>query len=110
MHRPCLGVVSGATLCCSVQVSHYGGISYCGAQALGVRASVVTACGFSSCGLQALESGLSSCSTWALLFCSMWKLPSPGIEPMSLALAGGFFATESPGKPSPSILVDNLVK
>ena len=25
-------------------------------------------------------------------------LPDPGIEPESLALAGGFFTTESPGK------------
>ena len=29
--------------------------------------------------------------------CSMWDLPRPGIEPVSLA--GGFFTTESPGKP-----------
>ena len=27
-------------------------------------------------------------------------LPEPGIEPKSPALAGGFFATEPPGKPS----------
>ena len=26
-------------------------------------------------------------------------LPDPGIKPMSLALAGGFFTTEPPGKP-----------
>ena len=26
-------------------------------------------------------------------------LPNPGIEPMSPALAGGFFTTEPPGKP-----------
>ena len=26
-------------------------------------------------------------------------LPNPGIEPVSLALAGGFFTTEPPGKP-----------
>ena len=26
-------------------------------------------------------------------------LPDPGIEPMSPVLAGGFFATEPPGKP-----------
>ena len=29
----------------------------------------------------------------------MWDLPGPGIEPMSLALEGGFFTTEAPGKP-----------
>ena len=27
-------------------------------------------------------------------------LPNPGVEPMSLALAGGFFTAEPPGKPS----------
>jgi len=29
----------------------------------------------------------------------MWDLPRPGMEPMSPALAGGFFTTEPPGKP-----------
>ena len=29
----------------------------------------------------------------------MWDLPRSGIEPVSPALAGGFFTTESPGKP-----------
>ena len=28
----------------------------------------------------------------------MWDLLGPGIEPMSPALAGGFFTTELPGK------------
>ena len=28
-----------------------------------------------------------------------WRLPRPGIEPMSPALAGGFLSTGSPGKP-----------
>ena len=35
-------------------------------------------------------------------------LPDPGIEPRSpepLALAGGFFATESPGKPHQATLL-----
>ena len=27
-------------------------------------------------------------------------LPDPGIEPLSPALAGGFFTAESPGKPA----------
>ena len=39
--------------------------SRCGAQALGTRASVVVACGLSSCGLQALERRLSSCGARA---------------------------------------------
>ena len=29
----------------------------------------------------------------------MWDFPGPGIEPMSPALAGGFFTTEPPGNP-----------
>ena len=28
------------------------------------------------------------------------ELPGSGIEPVSLALAGGFFTTEPPGKPA----------
>ena len=27
--------------------------------------------------------------------CGMWDFPGPGIEPESLALAGGFFTTET---------------
>ena len=33
----------------------------------------------------------------------MWDLAGSGIEPMSLALAGGFFITEPPGKPTTQI-------
>ena len=29
----------------------------------------------------------------------MWDLPGPGIEPVSLVLARGFFTTQPPGKP-----------
>ena len=53
-----------------------------GAQALGARASVVVAHGFSSC-------------AQALLLRGMWDLPGPGLKP---ALAGGFLTTEPPGK------------
>ena len=35
-----------------------------------------------------------------LLFPSPGNLTDPGIEPVSAALAGGFFTGESPGKPS----------
>ena len=45
---------------CSAQHSHCGGFP-CGAQALGVQASVVVALGLGSCGPWALENGLSSC-------------------------------------------------
>ena len=36
---------------------------------------------------------------------SMWDLPGSGIQPMSPALAGGFFTTESPGKPCVLVFV-----
>ena len=45
-----------------------------------------------------LTRGLSSCGARALLLCGMCDLPGAGIEPMSPALAGGFFTTEPPGK------------
>ena len=44
----------GATLCCSAQASHCGGFSRCGAQGLGVRASVPAARGL-SCAAQGLQ-------------------------------------------------------
>ena len=45
------------------------------------------------------------CSAQARLPCGMWNLPRSGIEPMSLALGGGFLTTGPPGKPStPSFL------
>ena len=60
--------------------------------------------GLSSCGLLAVERRLSSCGTWAQLLRSMWDLPSPGLEPMSPALAGGFLTTSPPGEPTSSFL------
>ena len=56
-----LAAASGVTLHCGVWASPCGGFSFCGAQALGSQASVVVACGFSSCGSRALERRLSSC-------------------------------------------------
>ena len=44
--------------------------------------------------------GLSSCGAWAQLLCGMEDLPGPGMEPVSLALAGGFLTTGPPGKSS----------
>ena len=35
----------------------------------------------------------------------MWDLPTPGIEPVSPALASGFFTTEPPGKPYGAVLI-----
>ena len=86
----------GTVFCC-VQASHCGGFS-CGAQALGTQASVTAACRLRSCGAQALQCGLSSCGAQAQLLPGLWNLPRPGIEPVSLALAGGFLSTAPPGK------------
>ena len=47
--------------------------------------------GFNSCGSRAVERRLSSCGTRAELLCGVWDLPGPGLEPVSPALAGGFF-------------------
>ena len=90
---------AGATLCCGAWASHCSGFSCCGAWALGARASVVVACGLSSCGSRALEHRLSSCGAWAQLLCGMWDFPGPGLEPMSPAMAGRFLITAPPRKP-----------
>ena len=89
---------AGATVCCSVWVSHCSGFSCFGAQALGTRVSVAVTRRLSSCGSWALEHRLSSCGAWVYLLCGMWDLPGPGIEPMSPALAGRFLNTVPPGK------------
>ena len=47
---------------------------------------------------------LSSCGSRAQLLCGMWDPPRPGLEPVSLSLAGGFSTTAPPGKPQFSIL------
>ena len=47
--------------------------------------------------------GFSSCGSRASLLRCTCDLPRPGTEPVSSALAGGFFATETPGKPDVSI-------
>ena len=65
---------AGATLRCGARASHCIGFSCCGAQALGVWASIVVARGFSSCGSRALELRLSSCGTWALV--ALWHVGS----------------------------------
>ena len=83
---------------CGAWASHCGGFS-CGAQPLGVRASVVVARGLSSCGSWALERRLSTCGAQAWLLRSVWDLPGPGVEPVFPALAGGFLTLAPPGKP-----------
>ena len=76
----------------SVQAAHCNSFSCCEAQAAEYA-------GFGSCSSQALEHKLNTCGSWADLLLGMWDLPRPGIEPVSPALAGRFFTTESPGKP-----------
>ena len=50
---------------CCAQASHCGGLSCCGAQALGTQPSVVVARRLCSCGLWFLEHKLSSCGARA---------------------------------------------
>ena len=88
----------GATLHCGARASHCSGFSRCRARALGAQASVVVACGLSSCGSRALERRLSSCGARAEFLRGMWDLPRPGLKPVSPALAGGFLTTAPPGK------------
>ena len=38
----------------------------------------------------------------------MWDLPGPGLEPVSLALAGRCLTTALPGKPQPFVLKYNF--
>ena len=76
---------------CGAWTSHCHA-SCCRAQALGLQASVVAV------GVGALERRLSSCGVWAELFQSMWHLPKPGMEPVTLTLAGGFLTTGPPEK------------
>ena len=61
-----------ATLCCSAEASYCSIFPHRRAQALSTWASVVVGC------------GLTSFGTRAQLICSLWTLPGPGIEPMSL--------------------------
>ena len=56
------------------------------------------ACRLSGWGFRTLEHRLRSCGTRAQLLHSMWDLPGTGIKPVSPALAGRFFTTESPRK------------
>ena len=50
--------------------------------------------------LPALEHGLHSCDARASLLCGIWDLPRSGLKLRSPALAGRFFTTELPGKPT----------
>ena len=52
---------------------------------------------------------LSNCGSRAQLLRGMWDLPTPGLEPMSPALADRFPTTAPPGKPASLIFYPLLV-
>ena len=52
-----------------------------------------------SCGSRAPEHRFSNCGTPTYLLHGIWDLSGQGIKPVSPALAGRFFTSESPGKP-----------
>ena len=83
---------------CGVLASHCSGFSCCGVQALGTWTSVVTTCRFSSCSSWPPECWLSHGGAQVELLLGMWNFPGPGIEPVSLTLAGRFLSTALPGK------------
>ena len=56
--------------------------------------------GFSRCGAQALERGLSGCGSWASLACDAWILPRPGIQSAASALVCCCFTSEPPEESS----------
>ena len=84
---------------CGVQAPHCRGLSCCEPRLEGAWASGLVACELSGCSSWALEHRPNSCGAGAQLLCGTWNLPGPVMEPESPALAGGFFATEQPGKP-----------
>ena len=65
----------------------------------GTQASAVATHGRSRWGSWALEHRLDSCSAACGIFLHQ------GIESVSLALAGGFFTTEPPGKPHTQVVL-----
>ena len=94
-----LGLFSG----CSEQKL----LSGCSAWLLIVVPSLFTeqrlsGCRLSSWGAWALQHRLNSCCAQAWLLCTTWDPPRSGNEPVSPALSGGFFTTETPGKPCTS--------
>ena len=85
----------------SANLGEWGWFSSCGAQGFSLRWPLLLL------NTGSRHTGFSGCSLRAWLLCSRWNLPRPGIEPMSFALASGFFTTEPPGKPSCQIFNEN---
>ena len=63
------------------------------------RDSVAAAPGLGGCGSRALEHRFGSCGSLPLLLWGTWDPPGPGIEPVSPALAAGFFTTAHQASP-----------
>ena len=115
IYLPHLVLVALGLCCCGGFLSLRRAVAVlpCGAQASlvaghslqGIWASAAEAHVLSSCSSQALEHRLSSCGAQVQLFHSMQDLLRTGIEPMSLALAGGLLTTVPPVK-SPFPLSD----
>ena len=72
-----------------------------------VLASLVTEFGLE--GVWASEHSLDSYGARVYLLCGMWNPPGSGIKPVSPALAGQFFTTELPGKPSVHLVETRFV-
>lgn len=94
-------------LLCSLPGAVASLVAELGLQAL---ASAVAVQGLGSCGPQALECGSGAVAHAALLLCATWKLPGPGINPVTPALTGRFSTTSPPGKTSVSCLSKFLLK
>ena len=100
----CISGRSGSLLLCGLFSRCGAWASHCRAalsQGTGSKAGSFSsdAHGLSSCSCWALKHRLKSCGTRASLLRGPRDLPWSGIEPVSPALAGGFFTTEPPGKP-----------
>ena len=88
-----------ATLYGSAGVSRCRGLFLVAERELyNVGALVAATPGLSGSGSWAPEHRPRSCGRRALLLRGVWDLPGPGIEPVSPALAGGFFTNEPRGK------------
>ena len=67
---------AGSALCCGARASHCGGFSCCGAQALGMQASIVVAHRLQSAGPVAVAHG-TSCSAACEIFPDQGSNPRP---------------------------------
>ena len=71
----------------------------------GTLPSAAAAHGLSSGGSRAMEHRLSSCGARVQPLHGVWDPPRPGPEPMSAAMAGGFFTTREAQQVKNSVLI-----